>query len=119
MKSKSLLAIPKKFENIDFHFLSSNHESTLKGTVLLRNSNMILDLTDPVEGKTYLIIGESYGHYFKGANSSRNAPMKAEAKWSDLNGIYVGLWVEDGYDYYFSFRLPFGKNKRSIKNAAP
>ena len=97
----------KRFDNIHFRFLSADDDSVLKGTVLVRDDNMILEIQDPNGASPYLIIGTPRKHFFEGNNQGvQGEHNPVEAKWAELDGIYLGLWVEDSYDYFFSFQLP-------------
>ena len=87
-----------------FHFLGFNEDSHLPGTVLLRDGVMVLDI--PGGCGPYLIKGKTRGHAFEGTNENSNrGKARVEAKWADVGGIYVGRWIEDDYEYLFSFEL--------------
>jgi hypothetical protein len=97
----------KKHEKVEIRFLSSDEDTVLIGTVLLRDSNMVLGIQDPNGADPYLIVGKRRKHFFEGTNTAHKAVVQnVKAKWAELDGIYVGLWVENGYDYLFSFYLP-------------
>lgn len=104
-KKKRLLSKPKRYEEIGFHFLSALEDTTLTGSVLIREHEMVLDIRDPRGASTYLIVGKSLGTYFKGVNSDHASAIQIEASWADLGGLYVGLWVENGEEFMFSFGL--------------
>ena len=38
------------------------------------------------------------------------------ATWADIGGEYVGVWIEDGKDYLFRFRL--GKPTQALEPAS-
>ncbi len=101
----------KRHEKVEIRFLSSDDDIVLIGTVLLRDSNMVLDIQDPNGAGPYLIVGKHRNHFFEGTNSAHGAVQNVKAKWAELDGTYVGLWVENGYEYLFSFHLP-RENKR-------
>ncbi len=94
----------KKYENVEFQFLTLEEASTLSGTVLLRDREMVLDIQE--DGATiYLIRGKSFKHFFEGANSAGSSILKVRARWVGFGREYVGKWIEDGQEYLFSFEL--------------
>jgi hypothetical protein len=96
----------KLYDGVFFHFLTSDEESTLKGTVLIRLNEMVLDINDPGGASPYLIVGYNEGKFFRGDNTAHDSSVCVGAKWSDFGDQFLGIWTEDGTDYYFSFRLP-------------
>lgn len=64
---------------------------------------MVIDIEEP---DLYLVIGKRNGHYWAGKNSAAQDSTKVSAKWTEIDGKYIGFWIEDGYEYYFSFSLP-------------
>lgn len=84
------------------HFLGTNEETYLPGTVLLRDGEMVLDI--PGGSGPYLIVGRVRENAFAGVNTGRGR-ANVEAKWANVGGMYVGSWIEDGYEYLFSFEL--------------
>ena|SRR6266851_3121308 len=91
-------------EDVRFHFLGAVGDSKLTGTVVVRDGEMVLDI--PGGNGPYLIAGKSHGHWHAGTSSVRGKSNRVEAKWADVGGKYVGVWVEAGYEYLFSFELP-------------
>jgi|HubBroStandDraft_6_1064221.scaffolds.fasta_scaffold1064953_2 hypothetical protein len=94
----------RKYEDVRFHFLGAEEDSELIGTVLVRDGEMILDI--PGADRPYLIVGKSHGHRFAGTSSVRGRSNRVEAKWADVGEMYVSVWLEDAYEYLFSFDLP-------------
>ena len=74
------------------------------GSVLVRDDNMVLDIPAQQGFAACLIPGEQAEHVFTGRNTLRGEDSpRILAKWADLDGIFVGIWIEDSYDYTFAF----------------
>ncbi len=69
---------------------------------------MIIDIPDTNGTTVYLITGRPSKHFFAGVNSAGQLMPQVQAKWVSLGRMYVGQWVEDGYEYLFSFELDRG-----------
>jgi hypothetical protein len=96
-----------QYQNIQFQFLDGDGELIQTGTVLVRDDNMVLDIPAQQGFAACLITGEQRGHIFIGSNTLRSeSSPRILAKWADLGEIFVGIWIEDGYECLFSFRLP-------------
>ena len=90
-----------KHENVWFHFLGNEEDSLLPGKVIVRTGSMVLEVR---EGATpYLVVGSLHKHWFEGKNTA--AGNQVDAKWAEVDGTYVGVWVEETYEYLFSFEL--------------
>ena len=94
---------------VTFQFYGSQKpKSDYSGTVLLRGGKMILDipLNSPEGYGPYLIEGRKVEQHFEGKSTVPGRSKSTEAKWADLgNYRYVGVWIEDGVEYLFSFEL--------------
>ena len=55
---------PSRHDNVDFHFLGYQDDCHLRGQVLFRNGEMVLDLKG--EWSKYLIAGKPLKHWFEG-----------------------------------------------------
>jgi len=90
-------------------FLSANRyfeEAT--ATVLLRDREMVIDIGAP---SRYLVRGKRVGDYFAGANELEGTkPPSVKARWALLGDVCVGIWIEEGVEYLFSFMLPQGSS---------
>jgi hypothetical protein len=64
---------------------------------------MVLDI--PGGFGPYLVVGKLIGHAFEGRNTAHGMTAQIEAKWADVGGRYVGLWLEGGEEY-LSFEIP-------------
>src|SRR6266850_1505830 len=95
----------KKFENVEIQFVNIEDAQALNATVLVRNGEMVIDI-QALDGITdYLIVGKPEDYFFQGINSAGKAMPTVRAKWVKLGRIYVGLWIEGGREYLFSFEL--------------
>jgi len=95
----------QQYQNISFQFLSAGGEEDYEqGTVLMREHEMVID----IQGEyPYLVRGRKVEHYFAGIDSiNREIDVDVKARWALLGDIYVGIWIEDGVEFLFSFRLP-------------
>lgn len=55
----------------------------------------------------YLVCGKKQDYFFAGTDSlEHEVDVDVKARWALLGDIYVGIWIEDGVEYLFSFRLP-------------
>ncbi|MFL5242703.1 MAG: hypothetical protein ACJ8FY_11400 [Gemmataceae bacterium] len=93
-----------KHEEVRFHFLSDKENSELTGTVIVRDGEMVLNI--PGGYGPYLIASKSHEHRYGGTSTVRGKSNRVEARWADMGWMYVGVWVEDGCEYLFSFELP-------------
>jgi|AGTN01.1.fsa_nt_gi hypothetical protein len=93
----------KRHDNVSFWFLGAGEDEDLRGSVVVRDEEMVLDIPDG-DGP-YLIAGKKSGHVFAGSNSIRSVSNNVAARWADIGGRFVGTWVEEGSEYLFAFRL--------------
>ena len=99
--------MPRQYQNIHFQFLDSDGEVIQVGTVLVRDDRMVLDIPTQQGFAACLIPGAQVGHVCIGSNTLRGEHSPCiQAKWADLDGIFVGRWTEEGYACLFSLRLP-------------
>jgi hypothetical protein len=96
-------APPGRYANVDFHFLGPEEDSNLPGTVVVRASEMVLNI--PGGYGPYLLIGKAHRHWFEAENTAHDRQYDVTAKWAEIDGTYVGTWIEDGWEYLFSFEL--------------
>ena len=93
-----------RHDNVNFRFLGFKEDLPLRGQVLFRNGEMVLDI--PRGGATpYLIDGKPSKHWFEGTNANRAGYNRVDANWALVGGIYVGTWIEEGTKYLFSFEI--------------
>ena len=60
----------KKYEDVEFQFLSLDDAETENGTVLIRDDQMVIDIQDTNGATVYLITGKASRHLFVGGNSA-------------------------------------------------
>ncbi len=96
-----------KYENVLFDFVSADEDaSSGRGSVIRNDQRMTLEIiTD--EGVSYVISGKAVQTYFSG----RSLDGSVTVEWGDIGDNFVGIWVEDGCEYFIRFRL-LGKNAR-------
>lgn len=93
------------YSDVVFEFLSYEDDANLKGLVKIRGKYMVLDIPEDKNQGPYLLKAEKTEDGYSAHNSGRN-PIPVEARWAHVgNGQYVGLWVENGHDFYFRFEL--------------
>ena len=94
-----------RHDNVEFHFLGggSKEDSYLSGTVVVRDGAIVLDISGGCG--PYLIVGSAHKHWYEGKNSASGRQYEVDAKWADVGGTYVGIWVEGNEEFLFSFKL--------------
>jgi hypothetical protein len=101
-KAKQPESTIRRYEDVSIHFLGGDDEDVyLPCTVIIRPASMVLEVRGG--GGAYTIVGDEYKHWFEGKNQA--AGCNVDAKWSELGGVYVGIWIEEDYEYLFSFEL--------------
>jgi hypothetical protein len=109
--SKARTSLPtgkhaRRHNDVDFHFLGAGEDpedSYLPGTVIVRDGEMVLEI--PGGYGPYWISGKARETWFEGKNSYPQRTYETAAKWALVGGTYVGIWIEDGFEYLFSFEL--------------
>mgnify|MGYP003384325956 FL=1 len=102
------------YENISI--LVYNTETvtdTYSATVIDRGDEMVIDFPKQGENEAILLKGKKVDHYFAGTDELLFEGWELIARWSKLGDIYVGIWLQNGSESLFSFRLP----KRPTKTA--
>ena len=93
-----------KYENVIIDFVSAEEEPCSgRGSVITTDGNMTLEVSIDDEAP-YVIRGIAIGGYFAG--TSLDGKVKVE--WGKVGAMFLGLWVEGGYEYFIRFRLPEG-----------
>lgn len=101
----------ERYSNVEFEFLTAADKKRPhlieRGVVLVRDGEMVLevdyngDTQDP-----YVVCGTAERGFFHGRHKGRVPDdVAVEAKWTKLDDVYIGMWTEDGTDYFFRFRL--------------
>ena len=96
-----------RHDNVIFRFLLDNEDEVrLQGTALIRPGEMVLDISADAGGDgPYLIVGRECKHWYQGENSALDRDHPMQAKWALIGDSYVGIWVEHGDEWLFSFQL--------------
>jgi hypothetical protein len=93
------------YDNVSFEFLSAGDEpGTLHGTVIIRDNGMVLEVELPGD-RPYVIHGEARDGFFEGVHQGLVGDVPVHAKWTRLDTIWIGTWLEDLIEYLFTFQL--------------
>jgi hypothetical protein len=96
-----------RYEGVLFEFYNDDTSLELRGTVVIREDAMVVEIPEQDNIAESLIVGKPRGHYFQGSNSSRDPDaLAAVACWADLGEAFAGTWQDDNDDLLFVFRLP-------------
>lgn len=95
--------IPVLADDVMFRFLGSDEDSLLRGSVLVRDGEIVLDI--PGGYGPYLIVGKPRLHWYEGTNSATARRFEVSATWANVGESYVGRWIEANHEYLFSFVL--------------
>src|SRR5262245_46141738 len=97
---------PQRYDDVGFDFFYPDGVASQTGSVVVRDTSMVIDIP---EGQPCLIEGTLADHVFAGRNSRRSEePLRIQARWTDIGDRFVGVWIEEGIEALFSFRLPKG-----------
>jgi hypothetical protein len=91
-------------QETSFEFFSDNDASVCQGTVILRDGEMVLDVLCDGEERPYTVVGASKGHSYIGRHVGPPGDSEVTAEWVKLADAWVGVWVEDGHRYLFTFQ---------------
>src|SRR4051794_33030206 len=101
-----------RYKNVSFELLGAGDSEAvhraLRGTVIVRDGEMVLEVELPGD-RPYLIKGKECDGFYAGAHDGHKDDVPVYARWTRLDNIWIGMWVEEGYDYLFSFELPSTK----------
>lgn len=107
----------RRFDGIEFQFLSLDAAVTEAGSVAIRDDIMVIDIPQQRGGEACLVEGRLSGHVYVGENILRHeVPLRIEARWIDVGGIYAGTWLEEGTELFFSFRLPRVTSRNTLRS---
>jgi len=96
-----------RYDGVLFEFYNDDTSLELRGTVVIREDAMVVEIPEQDNIAESLIVGKPRGHYFQGSNSSRDPDtLAAVACWADLGEAFAGTWQDDNDDLLFTFRLP-------------
>jgi hypothetical protein len=95
----------QRHTDVLFEFLSAAADpDELRGTVITRDHEMVLEVELPRD-RPYLIKGRPRHGYFEGDHEGLPGNVPVHAKWTCLDDTRIGIWVEQGTDFLFTFRL--------------
>jgi hypothetical protein len=107
-----------KYTDVIFKFDGDDGASSEeRGTATVRDSEMMLEVewAEWPECQPYLIRGIDGGGFYEGYREGPAGDAIVHAKWKRQGDVYEGTWVEDDYDYRFTFRLPATSRPRTSK----
>jgi hypothetical protein len=94
---------PGRYENVLFEFPNDD----MQGTVLIRDHEMVIELPEQNGLAPALVVGECEGHLYRGINEVRDEDaLSISASWCDFGEAFAGIWIEEGNEMLFKFRLP-------------
>jgi hypothetical protein len=98
----------EKFKAVSIQFLRSGEDALdVQAEVRRREDEMVISIQDQPFSGPYLVRGIRSEHFFAGVDSlKREDRVDVRARWTSLGDVYVGIWIEEGADHLFSFRVP-------------
>ena len=107
----------QRHDNVRFEFLGGDDALVaLRGTVIVRDDEMVLEV-ECRDDRPYSIRGTPRRGFFIGRHEGLPGDVAVEAKWTRLDDIFIGTWVEGGMDYVFKFRLPRVIEKQPVRRS--
>jgi hypothetical protein len=101
--------VSKLHKNISIQFLSVDDDPfEVRAEVGIKKEKMVISISEDQPGGPYLVEGELRNKYFfAGVDSYKHEiQVDVKARWALLGDTYVGIWIENGQEYLFMFRLP-------------
>jgi hypothetical protein len=100
--------VAQRYPDVSIQFLTPDDDAfEVKATVLLRQDEIVIDIHDQPSSGPYLVCGKRAGHFFAGVDSlEHQEKVHVVARWALLGDVYVGIWIEEGTEFLFSFRTP-------------
>jgi hypothetical protein len=108
MTQTVMVALPDGgiYSDVSFTFYATQRPEILTGRVLVRPGEMVLEVDPTPVSDAYLVRGELSEGHFSGWNELGSDPVGVEAAWAGIGQRFVGLWIEEGVEYLFTFTLP-------------
>jgi hypothetical protein len=96
------------YPDVSIQFLTPGEDMlNVRAMVLLREGEMVIDIPSQQSSDPYLVRGRKVEHFFAGVDSlERGERVHVVARWALLGDVYVGIWIEEGTEYLFSFKVP-------------
>ncbi len=92
-----------RYTNVIFEFPADD----MQGTVVIRDDAMVIEIPEQNGLAAALVIGNKDGHIYCGQNDLRDEyALSISAKWCNFGEVYAGVWIEEGNELLFKFRLP-------------
>ena len=96
---------PGRYNNVLFEFPKDD----MRGTVMIRDDAMVIELPGQNGLAPALVVGKPAGHLYRGSNQIRDEyALSISASWCDFGETFAGIWIEEGDEMLFKFRLPRG-----------
>ena len=94
------------YPEVEFLFWSAKEPlDSSSGSVAVRSTEMVLDVPLPGD-RPYVIRGvRKEGYYYEGSHQGLPDDVPVLAKWTRLDDIWIGTWLEDNIEYVFQFQL--------------
>ena len=93
----------RRYENVVFEFPNDD----MTGIVIVRGDEMAIEIPEQNGLASCLGIGNRQGHLFRGRNETRDEDaLSISASWCDFGEVFAGVWIEEGNELLFLFRLP-------------
>jgi hypothetical protein len=83
---------------------------TIRAQVIRREGEMVMSVPTQPSSGPYLVRGlKNKNLFFAGLDTLKHEQrVHVIARWALLGDVYVGIWIEYGVEYLFSFRLTRG-----------
>ena len=104
----------RKLSGVSIEFLGGvEGPIEVQAEVLERENEMVISIADQPSSPPFLVRGAKQLYFFAGVDSlEHEVSVNVVARWALLGDVYVGIWIENGAEYLFSFRLPRRPSKR-------
>ena len=100
-----------QFKDVWFSFVCAvDDPSKVPGEVVVRPGEMALDVDAFAYPTPYTITGKWQNGYYAGKAHER----PVSAKWIELDGRFIGSWVEEGIDTYLPSVCPRTRTRLTV-----
>lgn len=105
--NQSRLTTGERYKNVSIQFLSAEDGPFLvQAEVLRRDDEMVISIPPQSSSDPYFVRGQKQGYFFAGRDSlAHELEANVIARWALLGDVYVGIWIENGIEYLFSFSV--------------
>jgi hypothetical protein len=101
--------VPKLHKNVSVQFLSADDDPyEVQAELRLGEEEMVIDIPSDQPGGPYFIKGKlTEKAFYAGVDSLKHEiRVDVKARWALLGDTYIGIWIENGKESLFTFRLP-------------